>query len=134
MLERDYLTRLFAVLAAAIRRSIFMEKNDPRGAADTLEEAISAATDIDGAILLSLAPESMSSVLQVSGVDPKVCGYIAHTLLLESQYLEEAKDEGLAGLRRQQAEAIAEAYGVDLDTSEAEIDDLVNRHGDDEVD
>ena len=134
MLERDYLTRLFAVLAAAIRRSIFMEKNDPRGAADTLEEAISAATDIDGAILLSLAPESMSSVLQVSGVAPKVCGYIAHTLLLESQYLEEAKDEGLAGLRRQQAEAIAEAYGVDLDTSEAEIDDLVNRHGDDEVD
>lgn len=127
MLERDYLTRLIALLAAAIRRTVLKEQDDPRGAADTLEAAIGNATDIDGGILLSLAPESMSSILMVSGVDPRVCGYIAHTLLLESEYLEKANDPGLAEIRRQQAQAVADAYGVDLDTNEAVLNDLVNR-------
>lgn len=131
MLERDYLTRLFVLLAEAVRRSIFEKKQDPRGAADTLEAAISNATDIDGEILLSLSPESMSSILQVSGVDPRVCGYIAHTLFLESQYLEDANESGVAAIRRQQAQALADAYGVDLDTNEAVLNDLVNRHPED---
>lgn len=131
MLERDYLTRLFVLLAEAVRRSIFKKQEDPRGAADTLEAAISNATDIDGSILLSLAPESMSSILQVSGVDPRVCGYIAHTLFLEAGYLEDADEPGLASVRRQQAQAIADAYGVDLDTNEAVLNDLVNRHPED---
>lgn len=131
MLERDYLTRMFVVLAAAIRRTIFQKEKDPRGAADTLEAAISTATDIDGTILLSLSPESMTQILQVSGVEPRICGYIAHTLLLESEYLEEANEGGLAGLRKQQAQAVAEAYGVDLDSNEAALNDLVARHSDD---
>lgn len=131
MLQRDYLTRLLVMLAEGIRRSFFKKEEDPRGAADTLEAAISNATDIDGAILLSLAPESMSAILQVSGVDPRVCGYIAHTLLLESEFLEEANDSNLASIRRQQAHAVADAYGVDLDTNEAVLNDLVNRNPED---
>ena len=132
MFERDYLTRLFTNLAAAIRKTIFKENKDPRGSADTLEAAIGNATDIDGDALLSLAPESMASILQVTGTDPKVCGYIAHTLLLESQYLTEAGDDDLAAIRRGQAEALAQAYGVDLDTNEAALNDLVNRYPEEE--
>lgn len=79
-----------------------------------LEDAVGDATDIDGGVLLSLAPESIASVMQVSGVDPRVTEYIARSLLLASGYLYEAGDHTLAEVRASQARAVAEAYGFDL--------------------
>ena len=72
MFEQDYLMRIIAQLLGAIRRS--MERaageEDPDGAASALDMALGDATDLDGEALLSLAPESLASVLQVPGVDP----------------------------------------------------------------
>ena len=123
MLERDYLMNILLQYAEILRRSWFKARReaDPRGAADMLESAVSQATDIDGATLLSLAPESMAGILQVSGVDERVVGYIARSLCLASAYLGEAGDGQLAALRLQQARALAEAYGVDLPDSPEEL-------------
>ena len=129
MLEKDYLTRMFVVLAAAIRKSLFERVHDPRAAADTLEEAISTSTDIDGTILLSLSPESMTQVLKVSGVDSEVCGYIAHSLALEADYLDDANDDHLASTRRAQAAALAREYGIDLSTTKDDLDQFVTTYG-----
>ena len=120
MFERDYLMRVIALFAEAVRRSWIQakEKDDPRGAADSLEAAIGDATDIDGAILLSLAPESIAGVMQVSGVDPKVTEQIARSLVLEAEYLDDAGDAELAELRREQGRAIAEAYGIELPSAD----------------
>ena len=128
MLQRDYLVKMFTNLAQAIRRTIFNEKDDPRGSAETLEQALTNATEIDGETLLSLSPESMASILQVTGTDPRVCGYVAHTLMLESDYLVQAGENDLAKVRAAQARALADAYNVDLDTTEAALNDLVNRY------
>ena len=79
MFEQDYLMRLLVQFMEAMRRSIERadDGRDPAAAADMLENAIGDATDLDGSMLLSLAPESMASVLQVSGVDPHVTEYVA---------------------------------------------------------
>ena len=116
MLQQDYLAKMIMQFIDAIRRSIdrAKERQDPRGAAETLETAIGDTTDIDGGVLLSLAPESLVGVMQVSGVDPHVTDYIAHSLLFSSMYLKQAGDEGLARIRESQARAVAQAYGVDL--------------------
>ena len=132
MLQRDYLVKLFSNLAQAIRRTIFNEKDDPRGSAETLEQALTNATEIDGETLLSLSPESMASILQVTGTDPRVCGYVAHTLQLESDYLVQAGEDELAKVRAAQARALAEVYNVDLDTTPSALNDLVNRYAGDE--
>ena len=83
MFEQDYLMRIIAQLLGAIRRS--MERaageEDPDGAARALDMALGDATDLDGEALLSLAPESLASVLQVSGVDPHLTEYIARSLM-----------------------------------------------------
>lgn len=65
MLEQDYLMRILLQFAEAIRRSWArsVEDRDPRDAANMLEHAIGDATDIDGATLLSLSPESIASVM-----------------------------------------------------------------------
>lgn len=116
MLEQDYLMRILLQFAEIIRRSWMKaeDERDPRRAADMLEDAIGQATDIDGGALLSLSPDSMASVMQVSGVDPRVTEYIAHSLLLASGYLREAGEDQLADLREQQARAVADAYGLEL--------------------
>ena len=87
MFEQDYLMRIIAQLLGAIRRS--MERaageEDPDGAARALDMALGDATDLDGEALLSLAPESLASVLQVSGVDPHLTEYIARSLMLSGR-------------------------------------------------
>lgn len=127
MFERDYLMKLilgyFKTIIIVIKQG--EKEKDPEGAADLLEQAIGEATEIDGEVLLSLAPESIASVLQVSGTDPKVVGYVAHGLLLEAHYLMLACDFARAELREEQARALASAYGFDLPDDLAEAEDIL---------
>ena len=127
MFERDYLMKLilgyFKTIVIVIKQG--EKEKDPEGAADLLEQAIGEATEIDGEMLLSLAPESIASVLQVSGTDPKVVGYVAHGLLLEAHYLMLACDFARAELREEQARALASAYGFDLPDDLAEAEDIL---------
>ncbi len=117
MFQQDYLMRLFMQLAEGIRKSIrrAVDERDPEAAADMLEATVGEATELDGAVLLSLAPESIASVVQVSGTDPRAVEYICRSLLLEAEYLREAGKGDKADLREQQARALGEAYGLDLE-------------------
>lgn len=126
MFEQDYLMRIIAQLLGAIRRS--MERaageDDPDGAAHLLDTALGDATELDGEALLSLAPESMAQVMQISGVDPHVTEYIARSLLLSSRYYAEAGNAEASALRQRQAFALAAAYGHSL-TEEAVTDEEI---------
>lgn len=116
MFEQDYLMRIIAQLLGAIRRS--MERaageDDPDGAAQMLDAALGEATDLDGEALLSLAPDSLAQILQVSGVDPHVTEYLARSLLLSSRYYGDAGRAEMSALRRRQAFAVADAFGHGL--------------------
>lgn len=127
MLEQDYLMRIVLQFAEMIRRSWTKahDERDPKSAADMLEDAVGEATDIDGGVLLSLAPESIASVMQVSGVDPRVTEYIARSLLLASGYLHEAGQHALADVREAQARAVAAAYDIELPASVEDLEDLL---------
>ena len=74
MFQQDYLMRIFLQFAEAIRRSMLKAngENDPASAAEMLEAAVGEATELDGEVFLSLAPESMTCILAVSGTDPRV--------------------------------------------------------------
>ncbi len=123
MFEQDYLVHLLLQFFRGLMRAneLREEKDDPQAAADLLESAIGEATEMDGATLLSLAPESIATVMQVSGIDPDVTQFVARSLLLESVYLEEAGND-LSSIRAGQARAIAEAYGFDLPDDPSDFD------------
>lgn len=127
MLQEDYLIQMFVRFAEAIRISFEKahgNQKNPGDAADMLETAVGNATNIDGSLLLSLAPESISSILRVSDTDPRVIEYIARTLLLESTYLDENNDPEKARLRREQAYAVAHEYGISLSGASISPDEL----------
>ena len=117
MFENDYLMRMIMQLIEAIQRSINMAKNneDPAASAQMLEDAIGAATELDGGVLLALSPDSIAEILGVSGTDPQVAEYVGRTLYLESSYLAQAGARDLALLRAEQALALADAYNFSLD-------------------
>lgn len=120
MLQQDYLLRMFTALAVAIRESMLRAQGDedPEGAAELLEAALDNSTEIDGSLLLQMAPESFVTMVQLSQTDPDLIGYISRTLMLESQYLHEAGLDTKADLRAAQAQALARAYGFEVDASD----------------
>ncbi len=128
MLEQDYLMRqiMNLVRALVVARQKKAEELNPAAAAESLEQAITAATELDGVALLSLAPESMASVMRVSGVDPRLAEYIARAILLESVYLKAAGNTSLAALRENQAHSLAQSYNVALPDDAADFDALCN--------
>ena len=124
MLHEDYLVRMFLALAAAIKNSIIKARGerDPSGAAELIEAALSDASEIDGSLLLKLAPESMASMLELAGTDPKLAGYISRSLILESEFLTDAGQPEKASLRYRQGVALAETYGLIIDTDNFDSD------------
>ena len=124
MLEQDYLMKLILQFFRGMVRSweLKEEKDDPELAADMLETAIGAATEMDGAVLLSLSPDSIAQVLRVSGTDPNVVEFVARGLLLEAVYLSEAGNDELAGVRAAQARALADDYGFELPDDPTDFD------------
>lgn len=126
MLEQDYLMRMLLQFFQAMARSweLSHEHDDPASAADLLEAAIGNATDIDGATLLSLSPESIAQIMRATDVDPTVTQYVARSLLLESVYLSQANELGLATLREQQAQAIAAEYSFELPDDPSDFDTI----------
>lgn len=116
MFEQDYIMRIILKYAEILRRSWFKarETRDFQGSIELLEEAVGNAVDMDAKTLLSLSPESIAGILQVSGTDSRVCGYVTRSLLLMALYLRESGQIALSALREQQARALAFEYGIDL--------------------
>lgn len=124
MFEQDYLMRQLLMFFRAIARSreVLDERQDPQAAADLLEDAIGNAVELDANALLALSSDSIAAVMRVTGVDPDVTQFVAHSMLLESVYLAQAGDFDLSALRDAQARAIAAEYGFDLPEDPSDFD------------
>ena len=126
MIEQDYLMRLLLQFFQAMARSweLNRDEDNPQAAAETLENAIGNATEMDGATLLSLSPDSIAQIMRVTGVDPDVTQFVARSMLLEAVYLTRAGQHQLATLRTQQAHAIATEYSIDLPDNPADFESI----------
>lgn len=137
MFEKDYLMKLLGDLIQAMVRSMLYSTKDenPYMAARSLENAIGAAVDMDSELFLSMTPESMTMMMEISPLDKQGSEYIARSLALASVYNREAGDERLAELRMQQAKAVAGSFGIDLDdmdfddgTTSTEANEIMTAH------
>ncbi len=126
MLQQDYLLRMFVQLATAMRESLQRARgdHDPVTAAQMLDHALEDATEMDGSLLLRMAPESMAAMLQLSQPDPLLMEYVARTLLLSSEYLTEAGESAQAELRKGQAYAVAKTFGIQLNEESIQPEEL----------
>lgn len=126
VLHQDYLMRMFLQLASALRESLEKVRggSDPEAAAERLDEALENATEFDGALLLTMTPESMAAMVRLSDPDPLLMEYVARSLLLSSRCLADAGLGDRSSLREGQAHALAREFGFSLDDADLELDEL----------
>ncbi|MGN1362004.1 MAG: hypothetical protein ACI4VV_07055 [Eggerthellaceae bacterium] len=116
-MHQDYLMRYIQQFVEALVRSAtrVAEQQDFQGAARSLDNAVANAADMDAEVLLGFAPESLASIVNVMGVDPRLVEYMARSLVLAGDYYGRAGSTDVSLLRVQQGQALANAFGIDLD-------------------
>lgn len=133
MLQHDYIIGLiqeFGVAVSAALREAFHARGAKQASESEqeVEQAIGQLIDLDPATAMALSPDSLVTMIDLSGVGESVAGYVAWTLdRLADVY--EMHGDPLASVRRAQAAAVATQFGFDLSTCPEEFEDLERELG-----
>ena len=132
MLQRDYVLEIVGQfvdgVSVALRRAALGEKI---GLVET-ERQIGELLELEPQTALALAPDSLVTMMVLSGMGDSVAEYVGYALdRLARLYeragdedtagLRRAGDEDTAGLRRLQAKAVGESFGCDPATPPSEL-------------
>jgi hypothetical protein len=79
------------------------------------EEAVAGLLDLDAQVALKLSPDSLVTMMLLSGIGDSLAEYVTYTLRELGDVYEEMGDAQTAALRRDQAVAVADSFGVDPD-------------------
>lgn len=111
MLQRDYINEIIRQFGDVLARWLRPAVLDANGEAiDEVEAAIGKLMDLDGATALSLAPESLVTMMELTGIADSVAGYVSYALLRLADAYEGQGNEAIASLRREQARAVSAAF------------------------
>lgn len=105
--QSDYVMRLIEQLSGLVRGA--MEKVGAKDAEEPREvagEAIGLALDMDPILAASLSPQSLASMLRLTGLDDRVIALVQQTIEVEALALEHWGDTATARLRHDQADAV----------------------------
>jgi len=108
-----------------LQRSLLKEYPTPDMEIRDIEGRVAEALDLDPRLMFKLEPESLVSVLQLGNVDPVLAIYAVRSIYYESDLLEANGDLERAELRRRQADAIAQAYQLDVTPVDASPEAMV---------
>ena len=121
MLQRDYIVEIIDEFVTgvtdAFRRAV---AGEPAGRADA-EREIGELLELDPQTALALAPDSLVTMMVLSGMGDSVAAYVCYALDRLAVLYERDGDEDTAGLRRLQACAVAESFGCDAAEPPAEL-------------
>ena len=122
MLERDYITELISQFVEAVTRALRLavEKGDPVSCQE-VEQQVADLVDLDVQTAMALSPDSLVTMLVLSGMGDSIAAYVCYALDCVSSVYEAQGNNDLAGLRHLQAQAVAESFGCDPATPPEEL-------------
>lgn len=113
MLQRDYVLEIIGQFVEGVRRSLLRASGGDREGFVQTEQQIGELLDLDYRTALSLAPDSLVTMMVLSGIGDSVAEYVCYALERLARLYERAGNEDAAGLRRLQAKAVGESFGCD---------------------
>lgn len=116
MLHRDYLLEIIARFVDTVMvalRSAVLDGN--AGAIQEVEDSVAALLDLDPNTAMNLSPDSLVTMMLLSGMGDALAGYVAYVLDKVGDAYDDAGDAQKAALRWDQAQAVAESFGCDPD-------------------
>lgn len=122
MLQHDYLMEIIQQFVQSISSSLKLAlgRHD-EAAAEEVEEAVGELLELDASTAMSLSPESLVMMLQLAGTGDAVSGYVAYALNQLGYAYEGMGKPELAAERHAQAQAVAEAFGSDVNEVPEEL-------------
>ncbi len=116
MLQRDYLAKVIESFnkrtSETLRDAVVLRSAE--GVSET-EDALGELMELDPAMFLSLAPDSMVTMMRLGGNGEAVGDFVAYVLNALADASLISGDRDTARLRRDQARAVALAFGVSRD-------------------
>jgi hypothetical protein len=109
--QDDYILRLVEQLGSMMRLAFsrFREGQGSSEPLDVTKQAVQMIVDVDADLFVRFSPQSMVSFLELSGFDDRLVVKLAEALNLQAEILESEGALVLAGVRRQQAQAVLES-------------------------
>jgi hypothetical protein len=128
MLHRDYLLEVIQQFVSTVSRLLMkaLVEHDLNAAAG-VEAAIGELVQLDPDTAMSLAPESLVTMMVLSGTGDAVAGYAGYALMRLSEAYAAMGETELAEMRAEQAYAIADGFGADLNEIPEELRDVEAR-------
>lgn len=123
MLQRDYVLELIGQFAEAVKRALKRVDEGDRGGCEEIERQIADILELDHATALALAPDSLVTMMILSGMGDSVASYVCFALGRLSKAYEDMGEEDLAGIRAAQAKAVAESFSCDPEDIPEELRD-----------
>lgn len=112
MLQRDYIVVMLKQLSEVLTRYLRPAVVDADSTAiDEVEGAIGNLMNLEGSVALSLDPNSLVTMFELSGIADSVAGYVSYVLVRLGDAYDQQGNGERAQLRRAQAQAISTAFG-----------------------
>jgi len=114
MLQRDYLLEIISQFVEAVMRAmrLAVEKSDPVACRE-IEQQVGDILELDPETALQLTPDSLVTMMVLSGMGDSVANYVAYATERLSMIYDAMGETDKAGLRHLQAQAIGESFGCD---------------------
>ncbi|MDO4536544.1 MAG: hypothetical protein Q4B54_00115 [Coriobacteriales bacterium] len=125
MLHRDYLLDVIEQFVSSVSRSLaraLLQRD--MDAAEEVEAAIADLVQLDPNTAMALAPESLVTMMMLSGTGDAVAGYAAYALNKLGDAYDRMNQPELADMRREQAAAIANTFGANVNEIPEELREL----------
>lgn len=121
MLQKDYILEIVGQFASGISRALRLAAKGDEDALTDVERQVAELVELDYETALSLAPDSLVTMMVLSGMGDSVASYVRYALDRVARLYERAGNEDLAGLRCLQARAVAESFNCDDDDVPEEL-------------
>ena len=114
MLQRDYILEIIAQFVEVVSRSLrrAVAERDEAAVLET-EEAIAGLLDLDPQVAMQLAPDSLVTMMVLSGVGDSVAEYVGYALDKVGDAYATAGRGELAEVRHAQAQAVYGSFGLE---------------------
>lgn len=106
--QSDYVLRVIDQMSAALRvaNRRFAEGASSEESIDATNQAIGLVVSIPAEVFVSMSPQTMVSLLEMSGPDDRVLEKVAEALLLQADVFQAEGSFIESGARRDQAAAV----------------------------
>ena len=114
MLQHDYILEVVGKFVESVAVALLgiFKRHDFTHIGEA-EKAVAELLDLDPETAMALSPESLVTMMRLSGVGDTVAAYAAYALRKVGEAYELEGDAEVGALRIAQARAISEAFGVE---------------------